>query len=83
MERHPKTGAAQWVDIRERHQSIGWMRGLLGGHRQYGRCCGDDGNPFDRRQLATQNPIRWGWGFEAGEGVRTLDIHVGNVTLYH
>ena len=22
-------------------------------------------------------------GLEAGEGARTLDIHVGNVTLYH
>ena len=22
-------------------------------------------------------------GWKAGEGIRTLDIHVGNVTLYH
>jgi hypothetical protein len=29
------------------------------------------------------NPIRQGWGFEAGEGGRTLDIHVGNESSPH
>ena len=29
------------------------------------------------RRLATTG------GFEAGEGIRTLDIHLGKVTLYH
>src|SRR5688572_23570608 len=35
------------------------------------------------RRQPTKNPVRLGRGSRAGEGGRTLDIHVGNVTLYH
>jgi hypothetical protein len=35
------------------------------------------------RDLRVKNPVRQGRGKQAGEGGRTLDIHVGNVTLYH
>jgi hypothetical protein len=45
----------------------------------------DQGEPkySIRRDLRTKNPVRQGRGKQAGEGGRTLDIHVGNVTLYH
>jgi hypothetical protein len=32
--------------------------------------------------MGNKKPIRQGWGKGAGEGSRTLDIHVGNVMLY-
>ncbi len=35
-----------------------------------------DGNEKDRQWTADGH-------IKAGEGIRTLDIHVGNVTLYH
>jgi hypothetical protein len=34
------------------------------------------------RETPKKNPPGGGWGNKAGEGVRTLDIDVGNVTLY-
>jgi hypothetical protein len=39
-----------------------------------------------RRKISRKSNNRKAWAFrlrEAGEGIRTLDIHLGKVTLYH